>query len=76
MKGKPGNYILVYRILADTQDRYASRITNNVTPPINNPVKKRHIHELVIEISKDVLKTDRNITGDRLYFAIDTMEEL
>ena len=29
-----------------------------------------------MENSKDVLKTGRNITGDRLYSAIDTMEEL
>ena len=29
-----------------------------------------------MEISKDVLQNRRNITGDRLYSAIDTMEEL
>ena len=75
MKDKPGNYGLVFRVLADPQDRYASRIIC-VTPPFNNPGKKGNIHELVMEISKDVLKTERNITGDRLYFAIDTMEEL
>ena len=29
-----------------------------------------------MEISKDILNTGRNVTGDRLYSAIDTTEEL
>ena len=29
-----------------------------------------------MEISKDILSTGRNVTGDRLHSAIDTVEEL
>ena len=76
MKDKPGNDDLLFRVLADAQDRYASRIIPYVTPPINNPEKKGNIHNLVMGISKDILNTERNITGDQLYPAIDTVEEL
>ena len=44
MKDKPGNYGLLFRVLADAQDRYASTVIPNVTPPINNPEKKGNIH--------------------------------
>ena len=47
-----------------------------VTPPINNPEKKGNIHDLVMEISKDILKPGRNITGDQIYSTIDIVEEL
>ena len=76
MKDKPGNYGLLFRVLADAQDRYASRITPYVTPPINNPEKKGYIHDLVMQISKYILNTGRNVTGDQLYSGIDTVEEL
>ena len=76
MKDKPRNYGLLFRVLVDTQNRYASRIILYATPPINNAENKGNIHELVMEISKGVLKTGRNITGERLYFVIDAMEEL
>ena len=76
MKDKLGNYGFLFRVLVDAQNRYASRIIPCATLPINNPEKKGNIHELVMEISKDVLKSWRNITGERLYFVIDAMEEL
>ena len=47
-----------------------------VNPPINNPEKKGNIHDLVMEISKDILKPGRNITGDQIYSTIDIVEEL
>ena len=47
-----------------------------VTPPINNPEKKGNIHDLVMEISIYILNTGRNVTVDRLYSAIDTIQEL
>lgn len=40
MKEKPGNYRLLFRVLADAQDRHASAIIPYVTPPINNPEKR------------------------------------
>lgn len=40
MKDKPGNYGLLLQLLADLQDRYASRIIHYVTLPINNPEEK------------------------------------
>ena len=76
MKDKPGNYGFLCHVLADAQDRYDSRVIAYVTPPINNLEKKGNIHDLVKEISKDILNTGRNVTEDRLYFAIDTIEEL
>ena len=76
MKEKPGNYVLLFRVLVDAQDRYASRVISYLTPPISNPEKKRNIHDLVMETSKDVLHTGRNVTGDRLCSAIDTVEEI
>ena len=76
MKDKPGNYGLLFRVLVDTQNLYTSRIIPYATPPINNPENKGNIHELVMEISKDMLKTGRNITGEQLYFVTDAMEEL
>ena len=75
-KDKPGNYGFLFHVLADALDRYDSRVIPYVTPPINNLEKKGNIHDLVKEISKDILNTGRNVTGDRLYFAIDTIEEL
>ena len=76
MEDKPGNYGLFFCVLTDAQDQYASRTIPYVTPPINNPEKKRNIHDLVMQISKDILETGRNVTGDQLYSAIDTVEEL
>ena len=72
MKDKSGNYVLLFRVLADAQDRYAFRVIPCVTPPD----KKGNIHVLVMEISKNILNTRRNDTGDRLYSAIDTVKEL
>ena len=66
MKDKPGNYRLLFRVLADAQDRYASRIISYVTPPHNNPEKKGNIYGLVMEVFKNILNTGRNVTGDRL----------
>ena len=43
---------------------------------MNNPEKKKNIHDLVMEISKDILNTGRNVTGGPLYSGIDTVEEL
>ena len=45
-------------------------------PPIINLEKKGNIHDLVMDISKDSLNTKRKVTGDRLYSAIDTVEEV
>ena len=39
MNDKPRNYGLLFRVLADAQDRYASRVIPCVTPPISNPEK-------------------------------------
>ena len=76
MKNKPGNYGLLFLVLADVQDRHASSVIPYVAPPINNPEEKGNIHDLVMEIPKDILNTGINVTGDRLYSAIDTFEEL
>ena len=76
MKDKPGNYGLLFRVLADSHDQYTSRVIPCVTPPVNNPENKGNIHDLVMEISKDILNTGRNVIGDQLYSAIDTIEEL
>ena len=76
LKDKPGNYGRLFCVLADAQDRYASRVIPHVTPSINNPKKKGNIHNLVTEISKHILNIGRNVTGDRIYSAIDTAEEL
>ena len=43
---------------------------------MNNPEKKKNIHDLVMEISKDILNTERYVTGGPLYSGIDTVEEL
>ena len=76
MKDKAGHYGLIFRVLANAQDRYADRVILYVTLFINNPEKKGNIHDLVMEISKDILNTGRNVTGDQLYSAIDIIEEL
>ena len=47
-----------------------------ITPLINKPEKKGSIHDLVMEIFKNILSTGRSATGYRLYSAIDTVEEL
>ena len=73
MKDKPGNYGLS---LVDMTDHYVSRVIPCVTPPINNPKEKKNIHDFVMGISEDILITERNITRDRLYSSIDTIEEL
>ena len=76
MKDKTGNYGLLFRVLADAQYRYISRIMPYVLPFPSIILKKREVHEVVMEIAKDVLKTGRNIAEERLYSAIDTMEDL
>ena len=76
MKDKPGKYGLLFRVMADGKDRYASRILPYVTPPISGSWKKTSTHDLVMEMSKDILNTGRNVTGDRFYSAIDTAELL
>ena len=40
MKGKPGNFGFLVRVLADAQDRYTSRVIPHVTQPIYNPEKR------------------------------------
>ena len=40
MKDQPGNYGLLFGVLADAQDRYASGVIPYDTPPINNPEKR------------------------------------
>ena len=72
MKDKPGDY----PVLANVTDRYAFLVKPCVTPPINNPDEKENIHDLVLGISEDILITERNITRDRLYSSIDTIEVL
>lgn len=47
-----------------------------MTPPINNPEEKKNIHDLVMGILQDILKTGINITRDRLHCSIDTIKEL
>lgn len=74
-ENQTGNYGLLFRVLADAQDQYAFRVTTCITPSINNPEKKQNMHVLVMEISKGILSTG-NITGDQLYSAVDTVEEL
>ena len=54
----------LFRVLAGAQDRYASRVIPYVTPPISNLEKKGNIHDLVMEISRHILNTGRNVTGD------------
>ena len=76
MKDKPGNYGLLFRLLAYTQDQHASRVIPYVNPPINNSEKKGNIQDLVMETSQDIFNTGRNVTGDRLYSVIDTVKEL
>ena len=72
MKDKPGNYDISFI----SRGSYASIVMPYVTPPINNPEKKENIYDLVMEITKDILNPKRNVTGDRLYYTIDTVEEL
>ena len=76
MKDKPGNYVLLFRELVDTQDRYDSRVIPYSTPLINNTEKKENIQALVIGITKDILNTGRNVPGDRLYSSTNIVEEL
>ena len=76
MEDKPGNYGLLFRVLTDAQDRYVSMVTPYVSPLINKPEKKGNIHDLVMEISKYILNTGTNVARDRLYSAIDTIEEV
>ena len=42
MKVKPGKYGLLFRVLADARDRYASRVIPYVSPTINNPEKGKY----------------------------------
>ena len=52
MKDKPGNYGLLFRVLVDAQDRYASGVISYVTPPTNNPDKKGNIPDLLWKFPK------------------------
>ena len=76
MTDKLENHALLFRILLDAEDWYAFRIIPYLNLSINNLEKKGNIHELVMKILKYMLKTRRNITGDRLYSVVDTMEKL
>ena len=40
VKDKPGNYGLLFHVLADAQDRYASSVIPYVTPTINKKGKR------------------------------------
>ena len=42
MKDQLGNYGLLFGVLADAQDRYASGVIPYDTPPINNPEKREY----------------------------------
>ena len=54
MKDKPGNDGLLFHVLDDVTDCYDSRVISCVTPPINNPEKKKHILDLVMGILQDI----------------------
>ena len=60
MNDKSGNYGLLFRVLEDAQEWYASRAIPYVTAPTNNPEKKRNNCDLLIKISKDILNTGKN----------------
>ena len=65
LKDKPGNYGLLFCALANTQYIYASRVLRHPTSPyvilpINNPEKNENIHDLVMQISNDILNNGRN----------------
>ena len=47
-----------------------------VSPAMLLKKKKTTTHNLVMELSKDILNTGRNVTGERFYSAINTAEEL
>lgn len=76
MPDKPGQMGLFFYTLADSVDRYMSRIIPKVKTPISEEEKKVHTHELVMEITSDIVKTGRNLTADRGFTAIETVEEL
>lgn len=76
MKDKLENYGLLFCVLPYAQDQQDFWVISYATPPIINLEKKGNIHDLVMDISKDSLNTKRKVTGDRLYSAIDTVEEV
>ena len=49
MNDKSGNYGLLFRVLADAQDWYASREIPYVTPPINNTETAKEQEALSLE---------------------------
>ena len=54
IKEKPENYGLLFLVLADGTDCYASRVISHVTPLINNLQEKGNIHDLIIKIMQNV----------------------
>ena len=76
LKDKPGNYGFLFCVLADVQDQNDSTVIPYAIPPISNPEKKWNVHDLVMEIYKDIFNNGRKVTGDWLYSAIDTVEKL
>ena len=66
LPGKPGKYGLLFRCLADSEDRHISRVIPYAAPAINTPPSDINIQELVMKMCSDLFHTGRMVTGDRL----------
>ena len=55
IKGKPGNYVLFFRVLQVYKTDILSEYYLMSIPPISNLGRMGNTHELVMEFSKDVL---------------------
>ena len=76
MPDKPGQMGLFFYTLADSKDRYMSRIIPKVKSAVSEEESKVDTHELVMKISSDILGSGRNLCADRGFTAINTVEEL
>ena len=72
---KPGKYGILFKYLADAEDRYVSRAIPCSFPAINSQ-SNESIQELVMEMCSDILNTGRNVTVDCLYSSVETAEKL
>ena len=76
MPDKPGQMGMFFYTLGDGEDRYFSRILPKVKTAMTEREKKKHNYDVVMEMTKEITGTGRNLTADRGFSSIEIAEDL
>ena len=76
MPDKPGQMGLFFYTLGDGEDRYFSRVLPKVKTAMTEREKKKHNYDVVMEMTKELVGTGRNLMADRGFSSVEIAEDL